>query len=162
MSSSSWWPGRAGLAVVAGCAVAVPLVCAPPAQASPGTVAAPAPVVVGRAAWAYVTKSRPAQVNLNRSVAAPVGRDGRARTTYRSFFRLDLRPLAGRSPAKATLRIPAVFPARCGTRAPAVEIWETTGFDGRTSWNRQPQWRKRLAAVRPACADKRYTLDVSR
>ncbi|WP_116022151.1 hypothetical protein [Thermomonospora umbrina] len=98
---------------------------------------------------------------MNRPRTAPVGRDVRARTTYRSFYRMDLRRLAGRSPAGAKLRIPAVYPNRCGTRAPAVAIWETADFNGRTSWNRQPKWRKRLAVARAVCNGRRYEVDVS-
>ncbi|GLW63310.1 hypothetical protein Arub01_15540 [Actinomadura rubrobrunea] len=116
-------------------------------------------VAVKRTDWATVSKRFPNTPSWNPTGDAPVGRSVRARTTYRSFFRMDLRPLAGATVQAAMLEHPVVSAVSCDT--PAPEVWATGDIDAATTWKRQPAWLKNAGPTSGTCSGHWLEADLA-
>lgn len=94
-----------------------------------------------REAWAAVSKAKPNRPSWNSTDDAPVGRSKRARTTYRSFFRIDLRPIAGATVLQAMLEQPITSAVSCDVDS--LEVWVTGDIDQQTSQDKGGLLQKR-------------------
>lgn len=102
-----------------------------------------------REAWASVSKARPNRPSWGSADDAPVGRDVRARTTYRSFFQIDLRPIAGATVLQAMLEQPITSAVSCDVDS--LEVWITGDIHRRTTWNDQPAWLTNVGPTAGSC-----------
>ncbi|MFJ5153656.1 FG-GAP-like repeat-containing protein [Streptomyces sp. NPDC088353] len=99
--------------------------------------------------WTAVAKKYPTTSYWNQSDnVARVGYESDTGGTWRSFFTMDTRNLAGRSIVNSTFRIKNTHSWSC-TKKP-VELWATNTISSATTWNKQPTWATKLAAVTDA------------
>ena len=111
-----------------------------------------------RLAWASVSKSRPDTPSWNSANDAPVGRHLRAHTVYRSFFRIDLRPISGASVLWASLEQPVTAAASCEQES--IEVWVTGDISGATTWNQQPAWETKVGTAVGSCPGHWLEIDL--
>ncbi|MEU6717480.1 LamG-like jellyroll fold domain-containing protein [Nonomuraea sp. NPDC046802] len=106
-----------------------------------------------KTAWTHVSKHFSGTSYYNNSDAAKVGYyndswSSPSSDTYRSFFRLDTAPLAGRKIYKATFNAYESYSYSCTKRG--VELWRTGGISNTTTWKKQPAWTSKVATLNAA------------
>ncbi len=99
----------------------------------------------GMLGWTYVDSAYPSQNYYNGAgssdsyqhvgtVPANWSDDGRAHTT-RSMWMFDVRGIAGTFVDSATFNATNVYSSNCNARE--IDVWQTGGIDGSTTWNNQ-------------------------
>lgn len=128
-------------ALVVTAALVLSTVVAPPAQAAEPDPYVPSAEVM-RGDWGHVDAHRPRTGYLNPAGDAPVG-DGK-----RSYFTFDVARFKGKHVISARLTA-RQLPADCVRHA--VELWRTSEFTAKSTWNGKPKEPAKLANVE--CAE---------
>lgn len=134
--------------------------------AAVGTAAAdpgPRPLsqIVGlqRLDWASVSTKSPNTPSWDAAADAPVGRRAGARAVYRSFFRMDLKPVAGATILQAILEQPVTSATSCETES--LQVWTTGDIGPTTTWNRQPAWLTDIGPTVGSCPGQWLEVDLT-
>ncbi|MFI1706041.1 FG-GAP-like repeat-containing protein [Streptomyces griseoruber] len=104
-----------------------------------------------RANWTTVYKRYPGSsfydgANYNEDTKeARVGFERETWGTARSFFRMKLKnSIKDADVSKATLTVLETHSWSCSKRT--VQVWRTGDFTSKTTWNRQPDWKKKITS----------------
>ncbi|WP_234422126.1 hypothetical protein [Streptomyces sp. CB00316] len=112
------------------------------------------PAVSGsRHSWTIAYKKHPSSSFFNGAnwdkgtTTARVGYENETNGLARSFFRMNAGNLwsTNKVVSSSTFRIKNTWSWSCTNRT--VEIWETGAISASTTWNNQPDWRKKLDSV---------------
>ncbi|GAU65969.1 hypothetical protein SSP35_02_03380 [Streptomyces sp. NBRC 110611] len=128
-----------------------------------------------RQAWTIAYKPAPNSSFWNgsgwggsgkKTTEARVGYERETGGTARSFFQMDSRSLAGAEVIKAQFTIVNTHSWTC--TAKPVEIWDTGGISSATTWNKQPNWSRKIETKNfshgnesVGCADKGVDFNVT-
>ncbi|WP_143661931.1 DNRLRE domain-containing protein [Streptomyces glaucescens] len=109
------------------------------------------PIVGTRANWTTVYKKYPSSsfydgANYNQDTKeARVGFERDTWGTARSFFRFVLpRSIKNADVSSATLKVLETHSWSCSKRT--VQVWRTEDFGTRTTWNNQPDWKRKITS----------------
>ncbi|MCX4763980.1 DNRLRE domain-containing protein [Streptomyces sp. NBC_01275] len=104
-----------------------------------------------RANWTTVYKRYPGSsfydgANYNEDTKeARVGFEKQTWGTARSFFRMKLKnSIKGADVSSATLKVLETHSWSCSKRT--VQLWRTGDFTSKTTWNRQPDWKRKITS----------------
>ncbi|MFF4588039.1 DNRLRE domain-containing protein [Streptomyces sp. NPDC001388] len=104
-----------------------------------------------RANWTTVYKRYPGSsfydgANYNEDTKeARVGFERETWGTARSFFRMKLKnSIKGADVSSATLKVLETHSWSCSKRT--VQLWRTGDFGSKTTWNRQPDWKRKITS----------------
>ncbi|MGP3735660.1 FG-GAP-like repeat-containing protein [Streptomyces sp. GDS52] len=104
-----------------------------------------------RANWTTVYKRYPSSsfydgANYNEDTKeARVGFERETWGTARSFFRMKLKKaISGADVSSATLKVLETHSWSCSKRT--VQLWGTGDFTSKTTWNRQPSWKRKITS----------------
>ncbi|MFE0452958.1 FG-GAP-like repeat-containing protein [Streptomyces sp. NPDC058914] len=104
-----------------------------------------------RANWTTVYKRYPNSsfydgANYNEDTKeARVGFESQTWGTARSFFRMQLKnSIAGADVSSSTLKVLETHSWSCSKRT--VQVWRTDSFSSKTTWNRQPGWKRKITS----------------
>ncbi|MFI1707800.1 FG-GAP-like repeat-containing protein [Streptomyces griseoruber] len=104
-----------------------------------------------RANWTTVYKRYPSSsfydgANYNEDTKeARVGFERETWGTARSFFRMKLKnSIKGADVSSATLKVLETHSWSCSKRT--VQLWGTGDFTSKTTWNRQPSWKRKITS----------------
>ncbi|GGX74376.1 hypothetical protein GCM10010298_44160 [Streptomyces microflavus] len=132
------------------------------------------PAVSGpRHSWTIAYKKHPNSSFFNGAnwdngtTTARVGYENETNGLSRSFFRMDAANLwsTNKVVSSSTFRIKNTWSWSCTNRP--VEIWESGAISASTTWNKQPDWRKKLDSVNeslgwgPDCPGGNLAFDVT-
>lgn len=132
------------------------------------------PAVSGsRHSWTIAHKKHPNSSFFNGAnwdngtTTARVGYENETDGLSRSFFRMNAANLwsTNKVVSSSTFRIKNTWSWSCTNRT--VEIWETGAISASTTWNKQPDWRKKLDSVNEslgwgsACPGGNLAFDVT-
>ncbi|MFF4607405.1 DNRLRE domain-containing protein [Streptomyces sp. NPDC001339] len=128
-----------------------------------------------RQAWTIAYKPAPNSSFWNgsgwggsgkKTTEARVGYERETGGTARSFFQMDSRSLAGAEVIKAQFTIVNTHSWTC--TAMPVEIWDTGRISSATTWNKQPNWSRKIETKNfshgnesVGCADKGVDFNVT-
>lgn len=103
-----------------------------------------------KSGWAHVSKHFATTSYYNSTSVAKVGHyndpsSSPTSDTYRSYFKMNLAPMAGKQINKATFATFETYSWSCNKRE--VQLWETGAISSTTTWNRQPAWTRKLSAA---------------
>ncbi|MEV6178810.1 FG-GAP-like repeat-containing protein [Streptomyces sp. NPDC052015] len=104
-----------------------------------------------RANWTTVYKRYPNSsfydgANYNEDTKeARVGFESQTWGTARSFFRMQLKnSIKGADVSSSTLKVLETHSWSCSKRT--VQVWRTDSFSSKTTWNRQPGWKRKITS----------------
>ncbi|SES04573.1 Repeat domain-containing protein [Streptomyces sp. yr375] len=104
-----------------------------------------------RANWTTVYKRYPGSsfydgANYNEDTKeARVGFEKQTWGTARSFFKLKIKSaIKGATVSSATLKVLETHSWSCSKRT--VQVWRTDPFGTKTTWNNQPDWKKKITS----------------
>ncbi|MGI5439132.1 FG-GAP-like repeat-containing protein [Streptomyces shenzhenensis] len=133
------------------------------------------PSTVGiRSNWTTVYKKYPGSsfydgANYNEDTKeARVGFERQTWGTARSFFKLKLKnSIKGADVSSATLKVLETHSWSCSKRT--VQLWRTDAFNTKTTWNRQPAWKRKITSksfaygwkANSACPDTNVNFTVT-
>ncbi|MGX9889114.1 FG-GAP-like repeat-containing protein [Streptomyces sp. NPDC002276] len=127
-----------------------------------------------RTNWTTVYKRYPGSsfydgANYNEDTKeARVGFEKQTWGTARSFFRMKIRnSIKGADVDSATLKVLETHSWSCSKRT--VQLWRTDDFNSRTTWNRQPGWKRKITSksfaygwkAKSACPDANVNFTVT-
>lgn len=127
-----------------------------------------------RTNWTTVYKRYPGSsfydgANYNEDTKeARVGFEQQTWGTARSFFRMKIRnSIKGADVDSATLKVLETHSWSCSKRT--VQLWRTDDFNSRTTWNRQPGWKRKITSksfaygwkAKSACPDANVNFTVT-
>ncbi|MEU8974735.1 FG-GAP-like repeat-containing protein [Streptomyces monashensis] len=128
-----------------------------------------------RQAWTIAYKSAPNSSFWNgtgwggsgkKTTEARVGYERETGGTARSFFQMDSRSLAGVEVINAQFTVVNTHSWTCAAKP--VEIWDTGRISSATTWNKQPNWSRKIQTKNfshgnesVGCADRGVDFDVT-
>lgn len=128
-----------------------------------------------RQAWTIAYKPAPNSSFWNgtgwggsgkKTTEARVGYERETGGTARSFFQMDSRQLAGVEVLSAQFTIVNTHSWTCAAKP--VELWDTGSINSSTTWNKQPNWSRKIQSLNfshgnesVGCADKGVDFNVT-
>ncbi|WP_327168687.1 FG-GAP-like repeat-containing protein [Streptomyces subrutilus] len=90
--------------------------------------------------WNGGTLTKEARVGCARDgVGGPV-------VCAKTFFQIPMGELGGKQILDATLRIKQNYAGSWGCKSGDIQVWDTDGISGATTWNNQPRWKRMVDA----------------